>query len=253
MRLKKLATTLLVATSAISMLSGTSPWSTAPNAKFHIFDQDSYIYNNSWGGGTNGEQGIRRKDGHADFKWNWKGSGNSVQAYPSVVRGWHWDSPRFSTHKLPISVASPPSCKLQSKLNYAFNATGSYDVAYDLWAATDRNLSWRTHPSLEVMIWGEHQDANPAGTPVSTVSIAGHDWTVWKGSGAFGGPVVSFVSDRDALRHPLDLMQFVREAAGANVDSRLRLISTEFGVEVEHGVGSATIRDWSERRSASCR
>lgn len=252
MRLMKIPVTLLALASAVSLVSGTVVASSSPNAKIPIFDKGSYLFNNKWGGNS-GFQAIRKQNGQGHFTWDWGNSGTSVQGYPSIVRGWHWDTPGFESHTLPISIASPATCSLRSTVRYDLRASGAYDVAYDLWAATDQTLSWQTHPSLEVMIWGEHQGMNPAGSPEGTVTIAGQQWTVWRGTGAFGGPVVSFVAGSNALRRPLDLMQFMRSAAGPHADRNLRLISTEFGVEVTRGNGSATIQKWTQQRSRSCK
>ncbi|MCE0459772.1 GH12 family glycosyl hydrolase domain-containing protein [Curtobacterium flaccumfaciens] len=250
MQLTKISATLLVLASAATLIPGTNA-SSAPNTKIPILDQDSYLFNNMWGG-SSGSQSIRSQDGHEGFDWNWGNSSSSVQGYPSIVRGWHWNTPTFTTHALPISVTSSTSCSLRSTLQYNMRASGSYDAAYDLWATTDRTLSWQTHPSLEVMIWGEHQNVHLAGAPDGTVTIAGQQWAVWRGEGAFGGPVVSFVVGSGVLHTPLNLLRFVRAAAGANAEPNLRLVGTEFGVEVTRGAGSTTVRDWVEQRSRSC-
>ncbi|MBO9041501.1 MULTISPECIES: GH12 family glycosyl hydrolase domain-containing protein [Curtobacterium] len=252
MRLTKIPVVLLALASAVSLISGATAASSSPNAKIPIFDKDSYLFNNKWGGNS-GLQTIRDQNGEGHLEWAWGNSATSVQGYPSVVRGWHWDTPGFKTHTLPIAVTSPKACSLRSTLKYKLKASGAYDAAYDLWTATGRNLSWQTKPSLEVMVWGEHERVNPAGSPTGTATIGGHNWTVWRGTGPFGGPVVSFVAGSGALHGSLNLMQFVRTAAGPDADPNLRLISTEFGVEVTQGSGSATVQKWTQQRSRSCK
>lgn len=252
MRFVKAPALLLALASAVSLVAGATAASSSPNAKIPIFDKDSYLLNNKWGG-TAGVQTIRKQNGQGRFDWEWGDSANSVQGYPSIVRGWHWDSPEFKTRTLPISVTSSKACSLRSVVKYKIQASGAYDAAYDLWAAPDRTVSWQTKPSLEVMVWGERKGVNPAGSPAGTATIGGTKWTVWRGTGPFGGPVVSFVAGPDALHGPLNLMQFVRAAAGSNADRNLRLIGTEFGVEVTQGRGSATVQEWTQQRSRSCK
>ncbi|MBT1543013.1 MULTISPECIES: GH12 family glycosyl hydrolase domain-containing protein [Curtobacterium] len=252
MLITKTVALIITAASALNLVAGTAQASSDAGAKIPVYNDGSYIYNNMWGSDGAGRQTIRKRQERALFEWNWPGTTKNVKGYPSIVRGWHWDTPKLHNGLLPIHVSSPSSCALRSKVGYEVKAVGSYDVAYDLWASTSPNLSWQTHPTLEVMIWGEHEGTTPAGSPVGKARIAGRVWSVWKGDGAFGGPVVSFVSDNSALRGQLDLMQFMRLAAGQGADPALRLVGTEFGIEVDNGSGSATVHHWVEQRSSTC-
>jgi len=99
--------------------------------------------------------------------------GNQINAYPSIVDGWHYGR-KSSDPALPKQVSSLAS--VNSAVTYT-GSDGKYDAAYDIWVLPTATA---TTPAggLEVMIWLNASSVNPAGNQAGSYN----GWTVWTGT-----------------------------------------------------------------------
>jgi Glycosyl hydrolase family 12 len=132
-------------------------------------------------------------------------TGANLNAYPSVVDGWHFG--RSST-----DTALPKQLSALASANSAVTYTGSvskYDAAYDIWVLP--SASTATTPAtpaggLEVMIWLNSSSVNPAGSNTGQTFMGYEVWTgtveTWKyvayrknGQTSFTGDLKPFITD----------------------------------------------------------
>jgi hypothetical protein len=117
-----------------------------------------WINNNVWGAsGATGSQCIWQtcQSGNTigwGTSFNWNGSTSQVKSYASAVLGWHWGNkiPAAQTG-LPVQLSSGKS--VTCGWTYRAPTSGTFDVAYDLFAHTIANPGSSDNPTDEIMVW----------------------------------------------------------------------------------------------------
>ncbi|KAL5477013.1 hypothetical protein ACEPAI_3200 [Sanghuangporus weigelae] len=136
--------------------------------------------------------------------WTWSNSENSVKTYPNVE---HLSAKG-------VQVGSIVSAPTTWDWRYTVESPGiRADVAYDLWIGpTTSGTPASPSSAYEIMIWLSGKGGvQPVGSPViSAVSLAGHNWDLWRGPNQ-NWEVLSFVIlDGDEQAFNADLNEFIR-------------------------------------------
>ena len=206
-----------------------------------------YILNdNQWGvEGATGQQCVWGTCQDSDTigwvtNWDWKGGTNWVLSYASVVFGWHWGFPVANTG-LPVQIASGKAvnCGWTFALT---NATGSLNVAYDLWLHDTATPPSNGGQTGEIMIWLHTQNgAGPAGSVVASgIWVAGSKWNLYVGD--VGWPVYSYVRTSNTTAAVFDVMAFLNDLVARNyVRGEQYLSSVQAGIEVRKVNTSGTL------------
>jgi len=128
-----------------------------------------------------------------------------------------------------FNFTSAPAISSLKSVTSTFDATlpgtnGSFEDAYDIWLNGLAGAG-----GDEVMIWTDNHGETPAGSPMTSVTIGGMSYTVWKGN---DGPV-SFVADSTITSGNLNLLAFFQwliskgwEPANSNLQQ------VDYGVEI---------------------
>ena len=186
-------------------------WSTRTSGPFRYT-------NDQWGSSKSKaafEQCLLHRQGprgeEIGWTWNWPGNDPTVFAYPSATFGWKpWSGGEPTDSRLPILVSNLHQLDLQ--IGVDLQATGSYNLAAELWFIKSIPAGWGAQPGLithEVMFWLEEVGAKPAGRPVDNPTIAGVNYELWRDDGmgkdanGVGWTILSFKSAQAiAPRHP---------------------------------------------------
>lgn len=173
-----------------------------------------FVHNNMW----NAAAGLGPETLYACSYHDWyvvsnqTNNAGAVKTYPNVHKDYD-DVPISSFNIITSSFAETSS------------HVGIYNVAYDIWTN-----GVATAGSTELMIWTENYNQVPAGTRVTTTTLGGRTYDVWKTSDnhyiAFV-PTVVFTSGSLDL---LQLFQWTMSQGWLRLDSTLGQI--DFGVEI---------------------
>ena len=132
-------------------------------------------------------------------------TGANLNAYPSVVDGWHYG-------RVSSDTALPKQISAITSVNSSVTYTGSdtkYDAAYDIWVLPPQPSTAVTSPAggLEIMIWLNHTNPpTPAGSQNGTYTGGYNVWTGtvsnWNyvayektGATSFTGDLLPFIKD----------------------------------------------------------
>ena len=102
-------------------------------------------------------------------------SGGGLAAYPSLVDGWHYGRKSTDT-ALPKLVSSLQS--VQSSVTYTNPNGGTWDASYDIWVLPSSANAADPSGGLEVMLWLNDSNVNPAGSNTNNPYMG---WEVWNG------------------------------------------------------------------------
>jgi xyloglucan-specific endo-beta-1,4-glucanase len=195
-----------------------------------------WINNNHWGASTgSGTQCVWRTCQTGDLvgwgtEWNWTGQSNAVKSYASLIFGWQWGWRNNSTG-LPVQISANRSIEC----GWAFNvqASGTFNVAYDLYAHTISNPGTNDDPTDEIMIWLYRAGgAGPIGAQQGTTTLAGTTWNLHRGSNNRWN-VISFVRATNATTQVLNIRDFMNDLVMRNwITSSKYLSSIQAGTEV---------------------
>lgn len=186
---------------------------------------DGYtLYNNIWGSGA-GPQTI-----WADSSADWgvtadhPGTGG-VKSYPNAKK----------VVNKPLSSLS----SLRSKYDVTVPPSGAYNTSYDI---------WDTDYDYEIMLWVNHTGAvGPLGTAQGTVSLGGHQWTVYKGDNG-SNQVFSFLRTANSSAgtvNILPILDWIKDTKGWWGDETIG--DVQFGYEITSSPGGLdfTTNDFS--------
>jgi Glycosyl hydrolase family 12 len=131
-------------------------------------------------------------------------TGATLNAYPSVVDGWHYG-------RMSSDTALPKQMNSVVSVNSSVSYTGSdnnYDAAYDIWVLPNKPTTATTMPTggLEVMIWLNSASVSPAGgSPVGqymgwdvfVTTVQGWDYVAYRknGQSTFTADLKPFITD----------------------------------------------------------
>ncbi|EIW52355.1 endocellulase [Trametes versicolor FP-101664 SS1] len=166
--------------------------------------------------------------------WEWANGPNNVKSYANV---------EHNTAK-GVQLSSLKSAPTAWQWEYESQSSGiRADVSYDIWTGTTPTGNPASAASsFEIMIWLSGKGGiQPVGSQVqSGISLAGHNWTLWKGPNA-NWEVLSFVSqDGDITNFNADLKKFfdfIQENYGVASSQFVQAIQTG----TEPFVGSASL------------
>ncbi len=201
-----------------------------------------WLNNNLWGSNA-GTQCIWRTCLSGDLvgwgtSWSW-GSANpsQVKSYDSIVLGWHWGWKRTDTG-LPIQLSANRA--VNCGWDFKVTQTGTFNVAYDLFAHTLANPGTNDDPTDEIMIWlNKGGGAGPIsnGSAPVTVTIANTSWQLYRGANDRWN-VFSFVRATNATTAVFNLMDFMKDLVGRNwIANSKYLTSVQAGTETFLGDG----------------
>ncbi|HXT97618.1 MAG TPA: hypothetical protein VN853_15055 [Polyangia bacterium] len=167
-------------------------------------------------------------------------SGGTPGSYPSIVYGWHYHNVYgpYTSPKQISAINSVPS-------SWQFTVpTGNvkYDVSYDIWInQSGGNPTQPDGNTLELMVWlDETSNVVPAGSKVTTATIAGTTWNVYTGMVSTWHYIAYQRSASTAPFNNVDLKAFMTDAATRNVGATTSwyLLSVEAGFEIWQGSSS---------------
>ena len=153
-------------------------------------------------------------------------TGATLNAYPSVVDGWHFG--RSST-----DTALPKQLSALMSANSTVTYTGSvskYDAAYDIWVLPNAPTAATTTPAggLEVMMWLNSAGVNPAGSNTGQTFMG---WEVWTGTVESWKYVAYRKNGQTTFSG--DLKPFILDAASrSSMATSAYLAGVEFGFEL---------------------
>jgi xyloglucan-specific endo-beta-1,4-glucanase len=206
-----------------------------------------YVNNNLWGQGSGtGSQCVSDTRNGATIGWNttfnWANQPSQVKSYDSSVLGWHWG---WKTQGTELPVRLNAGRDIYTDFSYRVGATGTFNVAYDLWLHNIANPDWPDNPTDEVMIWTYRAGgAGPLGTLQGTVTIAGTSWDLYRGN--IGWNVFSFVRRANTTSGVLHLQDFLNNLVGRGwVANTKYLSSIEHGTEVFVGSGRLDVDSYT--------
>jgi hypothetical protein len=197
---------------------------------------------------------VKESNGQPIFGWVWKWwSSPSVVSYPELQVGYSpWNGEAAPDSGFPFRAGSK---KLVVDYDIAINASGSWDMAFDLWtvSALPPAKGRITH---EVMIWLAENRLGPAGALIGNATIAGHQFRVFleqthgDASGTYSNTwtIVSLLADKPILHGPLDIGAIISYLVQSRLlDGSLYVACLELGNEVSYGSGKTEIRNFAVR------
>jgi hypothetical protein len=201
--------------------AGTPVGMTCTSPMFMTSDPDGgwsdggyYVHNNMW----NDSAGLGPETLYACSYHSWyvvsnqTNSGGAVKTYPNVHRDYD-NVPIRSFHTLTSTFAATSP------------HVGIYDVAYDIWTNGVADPG-----STEFMIWTENFHQVPAGDHVTTVTLGGRAYDVWKES---DNHYIAFVPTAVVTSGSVDLLAiFNWTIAQGWLPANSTLGQVDFGVEI---------------------
>ena len=195
---------------------------------------------------------VKESNGQPIFGCVWKWwSSPSVVSYPELQVGYSpWNGETGPNSGFPFRAGSK---KLVVDYDIAMDASGSYDMAFDLWTVSSLPPA-RGSITHELMIWLAENRLGPAGTLTTTATIAGHQFRVFveqthgDASGAYSNTwtIVSLLPDKPILHGPLDIGAIISYLVQNRLlDSNLYIAVLELGNEVSYGSGKTEIRNYA--------
>jgi chitodextrinase len=236
LRARALAAALAIAfTAALSAvaLPAAQAATTTCSATGTIPAGDSMIQANEWN--STAQQCITYTGGTA---WsvstaNFNLSGGAPATYPSIYKGCHWGLCAGNSG-FPIQVSKLGSAV--SSWSTTQPASGTYDVAYDIWFNSTPTTSGQPD-GTEVMIWiNSRGGVQPFGAQTGTTNADGMNWNVWTGQQS-SWKIISYVLNPGATSvSNLDLKAFFQDAvARGSINPSNYLLDVEAGFEIWQG------------------
>ncbi|EGZ25667.1 putative hydrolase [Phytophthora sojae] len=162
------------------------------------------IYNNLWGSSAanpGGKQCTALDSGSGDSvawhtTWSWQGGDKSVKSFANAA---------LEFDPVPLSEVK----SIPSTMAYTVKSKGKAvtDVAYDLFTSSTA----KGEKEFEIMIWlaalGGAGAISSTGKPIASTTIAGTEWSVYKGPNG-SMMVYSFVASKQVENFEGDLLEF---------------------------------------------
>ncbi|KAK1935134.1 Xyloglucan-specific endo-beta-1 [Phytophthora citrophthora] len=185
------------AVSAVSAADFCDQWGQAKSGNY-------IIYNNLWGSSAatgGGKQCTGLDSGSGDTvswhtKWSWQGGDKSVKSFANAA---------LEFDPVPLTEVKSIPSTMSYTVKYSGNVVA--DVAYDLFTSSTA----KGEKEFEIMIWlaaiGGAGPISSTGKAIDTTTIAGTEWSVYKGPNG-QMMVYSFVASKQVENFEGDLMEF---------------------------------------------
>lgn len=239
---------------------GTNVFASEQDFASTVIDGRYRVLNNPWNkGATTGRYRqkifVNEDQGKPVFGWAWKWRDSSgVATYPEVQVGtspWNGRS-GDNTSDFPFEAGTK---KLVVSYDIGLEASGSYNMAFELWTVSALPPSKETI-THEVMIWIAGERLGAAGDMVGKTTIDGNTYSIFlrKNHGDASGAnqnrwsIVSLLADKPILHGPLDVGHIIDYLLKNRLlPSGVYVANFELGNEVERGSGTAVIRNYDVR------
>ena len=228
-------------------------------AQYH--DKPYTWENNQWGSGkehSSFQQCLLEHDVDGTtvhgWSWIWPGTDTSVFAYPEIIFGWKpWTGGKSSDKRFPMRVSDMQQLKIQYEVET--EATGSYNLAPEVWIINQRSAAGEPNPRLitaEVMFWQEAGgEARPAGTVVDRPEIGGLTYELWQmdhagDNGNGGWRLLSFKTPTTMRKGTVpvdDLLRYLVKKGLINANEYIATV--EFGNEISGGSGTTWVKKFA--------
>jgi hypothetical protein len=176
-------------------------------------------------------------------------SNNAPASYPSIINGWHYGKWTGSYSK---ASAKAISALTSVTSNWAFTAPAGpkWDVAYDMWVASSKDINAPDANTLEVMVWLDYSTGmttNPIGTSVGTFPGPGNTtWDVWYGATGSWHTVSYRRSPGTAPVSNFDLAPFLKDAVTRGTGTTSwNLLGVEAGFELFNATSGGSMDSYS--------
>jgi hypothetical protein len=171
------------------------------------------LYNNIWGNGA-GPQTIWANSYSNWGVWANHPNTGGVKAYPNA--------------SIPVNKSLSSLSSVKSSFNVTVPNSGAYTTAYDIWANNN---------AYEIMLWmNKVGPVGPLGTSQGSLTLAGHSWTVYKGSNG-ANAVFSFVRSGNTSSGTVDILSIMRWIQGKGWFGNVTLGNVQFGYELTSSGG----------------
>lgn len=196
----------------------------------------------------------RTLDGRLERGWTWNfpGFDASVFSYPEIEFGWKpWNGGPSTDPRFPMRVADAAHLLLRYEVES--NATGSFDLAPEVWLLKEKPATDAANPKLiaaEVMFWVDAGGgARPAGRVIDKFSLDGFDYELWqedsigKSANGQGWRLYSFKSATRQTKGTLRIDAFLKYLVERRLVSPDEYVAgVEFGNEVMGGSGTTWVK-----------
>jgi hypothetical protein len=214
--------------------------------------------NNQWGSGKEREKFEqclleRTAAGRTErgWTWNWPGTNSSVFAYPEIIFGWKpWTGGRSTDHRFPLRLSEMQHLVIEYDVETT--ATGSYNLAPEVWLVSGRSGAGVPNPSsisAEIMFWVEAAGvAQPGGAVVDRPQVGGINYELWQldnagDNGTGGWRLLSFkwpATERAGTVPVDELMRYLMKKGLVNPAHYIA--GVEFGNEISGGTGTTWVK-----------
>lgn len=190
------------------------------------------------------------------WRWDWPGSGRTIQAYPEVMVGdspWDAEPPTLG-FPLPVSVRD-----LLVTYTASITVTGIWNVAHEMWLTSDPAPA-EANITDEVMIWVDAGGLVPGPPLYDTVTFDGVTYkvTIAPGHGDASGNsaatwnYIAFMTEEPLLSATLNMSHFLDYLVEKQVIEPDRYIaSLELGTEIASGKGEFILSTYEVTASAA--
>ncbi len=202
----------IVVALATATAASAAVWSST--AKFGSWSNGGYtLYNDVWGSGA-GPQTIWANSVSNWGVWSNQPNTGGVKSFPN------------DTRYIGASLSSLSS--VTSSFNVTNPSGGAYETAYDI---------WDTGNAYETMLWMNKTGAvGPLGSEVTTVSVGGYRWNVYKGSNG-SNQVFSFVNTGSTTSGTVNILAVLKWIESQGWFGNITLGNVQFGWEITSSSG----------------
>jgi len=153
-------------------------------------------------------------------------------AYPSIYKGNHWGI-NTSNSGMPVQVSN---LNVSTSWGITPISSGIWNAAYDVWFHKNSDYSGGSPNGAELMIWINWLGSiQPAGSKVTTVSIAGASWEVWFADWSNWDYIAYRITSKTASVS-FNLQDFVEDSVTRGyIQNSWYLIGVETGFELWQG------------------
>jgi len=217
------------------------------------------LANNVWNknaAGHNFQQQVFAEvlNGKQALGWRWRSPWQmwpAIAAYPELICGNKpWDQPIGAYEGLPFH---PGAMKISANYAIRLQATGTYNLAFSLWAVSALPPSPQTIRS-EIMIWIANGGQSPSGVRRGSVTVDGVVFDTYinahqrdaSGAAQNEWTYVAFVARTPLLHGPLDINRLLATLEPLKIlTPDLWITDIELGDEVADGSGIAEVQDFA--------